>query len=138
LGAAQLDDALLCADFEQLLLHFPSADDAASDGAGGAAASAVIGENYPVITPQGTPGAAFASGQEAATRAAEKVAAEVASKKEDAEVGDGEIRSADGKRVKDWKVRERRFVEEMTPDTLRQVLVDAVSVPDIQVCTFFF
>ena len=42
--------------------------------------------------------------------------------------------SADGKRLKDWKVRERRLVEEMTPDTLRQVLADAVAQPDIQVC----
>ena len=45
---------------------------------------------------------------------------------------DGEIRSADGKLLKDWKVRERRFVEEMTPDTLRQVLTAAVAIPDLQ------
>ena len=45
---------------------------------------------------------------------------------------DGEIRSADGKLLKDWKVRERRYVEEMTPDTLRQVLTAAVAIPDLQ------
>ncbi len=45
---------------------------------------------------------------------------------------DGEIRSADGKLLKDWRVRERRFVEEMTPDTLRQTLTAAVAIPDLQ------
>ena len=45
---------------------------------------------------------------------------------------DGEIRSADGKLLKDWRVRERRFVEEMTPDTLRQTLTAAIAIPDLQ------
>jgi hypothetical protein len=96
-NAALLDDALLCADFEQLLLNFPSADQphassspvsesdqqGTASGSGSDAPSNASGANWAAAAEKAAataPGAAFKAGQAAGEHAQADVAAKIAAK----------------------------------------------------------
>jgi hypothetical protein len=94
-NAALLDDALLCADFEQLLLNFPSADqphassspvsesDQHATAGADAAPSNASGANWAAAAEKAAataPGAAFKAGQAAGEHAQAEVAAKIAAK----------------------------------------------------------
>ena len=113
-NAALLDDALLCADFEQLLLNFPSADqphasssspvavasESDQPAAGGDAPSNATssgGANWAAAAEKAAataPGAAFKAGQAAGEHAQAEVAAKIAAKAA-AKIGASGMRASD-------------------------------------------